>query len=187
MVMPAAKGLFHRAAVESGATLRTGDPAAAEKIAAGLLEELNISSNQCKKLQTVPTVTLITAAAATLRRIGAGHEWSPVLDGKVIPAHPFDLVGPAISKNVPLLIGTCLNEMVNGVDNPEVDTLTNEELLKRVTQKYGDRAESIIAAYKREYPKDSPFGLWEALSAAGMRQNTVTQAERKAAQGGAPV
>jgi para-nitrobenzyl esterase len=186
MVMPAAKGLFHRAAVESGATLRTGDPAAAEKIAAALLEELNISSNQCEKLQTVPTVTLITAAAATLRRIGAGRGWGPVLDGKVIPAHPFDPARPAISKDVPLLIGTCLNEMVNGVDNPEVDTLTSEELLKRVTQKYGDRAESIVTAYQREYPKDSPFGLWAALSAAGMRQNTATQAERKAAQGGAP-
>jgi para-nitrobenzyl esterase len=187
MVMPAAKGLFHRAAVESGATLRTGDPAAAAKIAAGLLEELNISSGQWEKLQTVPTATLVTAAAAALKRMAAGRGWGPVLDGSVIPAHPFDPAAPAISKNVPLLIGTCLNEMVNGVDNPEVDTLTSEELLKRVTQKYGDRAESIVAAYRREYPKDSPFGLWAALSAAGMRQNTVTQAERKAAQGGAPV
>jgi para-nitrobenzyl esterase len=187
MVMPAAKGLFHRAAVESGATLRTGDPAAAAKIAAGLLDELNISSSQWEKLQTVPTATLVTAAAATLKRMTAGRGWGPVLDGSVIPAHPFDPAAPAISKNVPMLIGTCLNEMVNGVDNPEVDTLTSEELLKRVTQKYGDRAESIVAAYRREYPKDSPFGLWAALSAAGMRQNTVTQAERKAAQGGAPV
>jgi para-nitrobenzyl esterase len=59
--------------------------------------------------------------------------------------------------------------------------------MKRVTQKYGDRAESIVSAYRHEYPKDSPFALWAAVSAATARQNAITQAERKAAQGGAPV
>jgi para-nitrobenzyl esterase len=84
------------------------------------------------------------------------------------------------------LLGTCLNEMVNGVDNPEVDTLTSEELMQRVSQRYAEQAPGIVAAYRREYPKESPFGLWAAISAAGMRQNAATQAERKAAQGGAP-
>ena len=87
---------------------------------------------------------------------------------------------------MPLLIGTCLNEGVNGVDNPEVDTLSSEELLKRVTQRHGDHAQSIITAYRREYPKESTFGIWAAMSAAALRQSTATQAERKAAQGGAP-
>ncbi|MDQ2900409.1 MAG: carboxylesterase family protein, partial [Acidobacteriota bacterium] len=132
-----------------------------------------------------------TAQAATLRRMtagrGSGGGWGPVMDGRVIPAHPFDPTGPAVSENVPLLIGTCLNEFVNGVDNPEVDSLTNQELLKRVAQRYGERAESIVSAYRREYPSESPFGLWAAISAAGIRQNTATQAERKAAQGKAPV
>jgi para-nitrobenzyl esterase len=188
MVMPAAKGLFHRAAIESGATLRTGDPDKAAKIADALLKELNISGEQFEKIQAVPAATLITAQAATLRRLGEGglSSWGPVLDGKVIPAHPFDPTGPDISRHIPMMIGTCMNEFVNGVDNPEVDTLTSEELSKRVAQRYGARSQSIIAAYRKEYPKESPFGLWAAISAAGMRQNTVTQAERKAAQNGAP-
>ena len=188
MVMPAAKGLFHRAGIESGSTLRSGEPEASAKIAAALLEELNISNTQFEKIQTVPTATLVTAAAATLKRVTAGRRgggWGPVLDGKVIPAHPFDPVAPAISQHVPLLLGTCLNEMVNGVDNPEVDTLTSDELLRRVSQRYAEQAADIVAAYRREYPKESPFGLWAAISAAGMRQNAATQAERKAALGGA--
>ncbi len=85
-----------------------------------------------------------------------------------------------------MLIGTCLNEFVNGTDNPERETLTSRELEKRVAALYKDHAADIIAAYRREYPKDSPFGLWAAISAAGMRQNAITQGERKAAQGGAP-
>jgi para-nitrobenzyl esterase len=192
MAMPAAKGLFHRAVIESGATLRTGSPDAAAKIASALLEELNIPRSQFEKIQAVPTSKLVMAQAAALRRIsGAGGRpggsgWGPVLDGRVIPAHPFDPSASAVSEHVPMLIGTCLNEFVNGVDNPEVDTLTNEELRKRVAQKYGEHAPDIIAAYRREYPKDSAFGIWAAISAAAVRQNTATQAERKAAQGGAP-
>ncbi len=193
MVMPAAKGLFHRAAVESGATLKTGDPEAAAKVTAALLEELNIPRSQFEKLQSVPTAALVTAQGAALRRLNGGRppgggltNWGPMLDGKVIPAHPFDPAAPAVSRDVPLLIGTCLNEFVNGVDNPEVDSLTSEELLRRVTGKYGEHAQSIVAAYRHEYPKESAFGLWAAISAAGVRQNTATQAERKAAQNGAP-
>jgi para-nitrobenzyl esterase len=161
MAMPAAKGLFHRAAVESGATLRSGDPEAAAKIAAALLEELSIPKSQFEKVQTVSTATLVAAQAAALRRVNNGRPgggWGPIVDGKVIPAHPFDPTAPAISQQVPLLIGTCLNEFVNGVDNPEVDTLTEGELLKRVTQKYGDKSQSIVAAYRKEYPKESPLG-----------------------------
>lgn len=184
MVMPAAKGLFHRAAIESGATLRTGDPEKAAKVAAALLEELNIPKNQFEKIQSVPVADLVKAQATTVRRLKAS--WGPVLDGKVVPAHPFDPAAPPISAHVPLLLGSCLNEFVNGVDNPEVDSLTTEELLKRVAEKHGERAQSIVAAYRKEYPKESPFGIWAAISAAQMRQNTATLAERKAAQNAAP-
>jgi len=192
MAMPSAKGLFHRAVVESGATLKTGSPDEASKVAAALLQELNLSRDQVEKLQTIPAATLVTAQAAALRRVngsrtaGTNVNWGPILDGKVIPAHPFDPAAPALSRDVPLMIGTCLNEFVNGVDNPEVDTLTSEELSKRVAQRYGDQGQHIMNAYRREYPKESPFGLWAAISAATVRQNTATQAERKAQQGGAP-
>lgn len=70
--------------------------------------------------------------------------------------------------------------------HPERDTLTGDELLKRVTTRYKQSAGDILAAYRREYPEQSPFGLWAAISAAGMRQNAITQAERKAAQGSGP-
>lgn len=98
----------------------------------------------------------------------------------------FDPTAPAISDSVPMLIGSNQAEMVNGVDNPEAGSLTNEELLKRVGQRYGGNAKAIIDAYRREYPGGSPFDLWAAISAAGMRQNAFTQGERKAALGKAP-
>lgn len=193
MVMPSAKGLFQRAGVQSGSTLRSGSPDASTKLAAAVLRELNIDKSQLEKLHTVPLTALVTAQGAALRRIagpgvspGPGSGWGPIADAKIIPAHPFDPSAPAISANVPMLIGTCLNEMVNGVDNPEVDTFTEDQLMKRVTERYKSKAADIIAAYRREYPKESTFGIWAAISAARMRQNAIAQAERKTVQGGAP-
>ncbi len=190
MVMPGAAGLFHRVGVESGSTLKSGSSENSARIAAAVLQELNLSKDQVEKIHAVPASALAVAQSAALRRLGgqsAGlRGWSPIVDGKIIPAHPFDPEAPAISAKVPMLIGTCLNEMVNGVDNPEVERFTESDLQKRVADQYQGKAPEIIAAYRREHPDETPFGLWAAIAAGQMRQNAITQAERKAVQGGAP-
>ena len=196
MAMPAAKGLFHRAIVQSGSSLQMGLPEDSAKIAAAVLAELNLSASQMDKLHTIPVESVILAGRGALAKLapprsggpGTGSRqftWRPTVDGKVLPNHPFDPVAPAISASVPMLIGTNLNEFVNGVDNPEVDTLTNEQLMERMKERYGDKGQAIVEAYRREYPKETPFGLWAAISAASSRQNAFTQAERKAALGAA--
>jgi para-nitrobenzyl esterase len=200
MAMPAAKGLFHRAIVQSGSSLRMGLPEDSAKLAAAVLAELNLTKSQIDQIQTLPVESVILGARTALAKLGpppaagrggagaAGGRigWGPTIDGKVVPNHPFDPVAPEISAGVPMLIGTNLNEMVNGVDNPEVDSLTNAELMKRLSARYGDKSQAILDAYRREYPKETPFGLWAAISVASMRQNAFTQAERKAALGAAP-
>jgi para-nitrobenzyl esterase len=193
MGMPMAKGLFHKVGVQSGSTLRSGSAEDAGRLAAVVLEELGISKAGLEKIRTLPTSTLYAVQAPALQRLRASGSavpglggWGPIVDGKLIPAHSFDPTAPAISADIPMLIGTCLNEMVTGCDNPDRDTLSEQELLKRVTEKYKEKASDIIAAYRREYPKDSPFSLWAAISAAGIRLSAITQAERKAAQGAAP-
>jgi para-nitrobenzyl esterase len=190
MGMPAAKGLFHRVGVQSGSLLRSGSAANSAKLAAAVLEELGISKAGLEKIHTLPTSVIQAVQGLAIRRyMGGGSSmaglmaFAPFVDGKIIPAHPFDPVASPISADIPMLIGTCLNEMVSGCDNPERDTLSEQELLKRVTEKYKDKAGDVIAAYRREYPKDSPFGLLAAISAAGSRINAITQAELKAARG----
>src|SRR5205823_6644279 len=113
-------------------------------------------------LRTLPVDRLVAAAQAALRRPGEARlpAWAPTVDGRVLPAHPFDPAAPAVSAGVPLLIGTNLNEGVSGVDNPSADSMTEEELRSRVAARYGDRADAIIAAYRREYPRAVPFDLF---------------------------
>jgi para-nitrobenzyl esterase len=180
MGMPSAKGLFHRVGVMSGSVLRAGDPDKATKLAAAVLDELNISKTNLEKIHSVPLSALATAQSAATRKMKM--QWGPVLDGAVLPAHPFDPAAPAMSASVPMLIGSCQNEFINGVDNPDLDTFSEADLTKQVTESQGEKAAAIIAAYRREYPKETSFGLWATIAAARVRKNAVLQAELKAAQ-----
>src|SRR5215471_305705 len=67
--MPSAKGLFHKASIQSGASLRVGRKENATRIARALLDELKISPGDIKALQAVPAPTLIQAAAKVASRI----------------------------------------------------------------------------------------------------------------------
>jgi para-nitrobenzyl esterase len=199
MAMPSAKGLLHRAIVQSGSMLRAGLPADSGKLAAAVLAELNLSKSQIDQLQTVPVERLTVAAFAAARKLapspGARADtsamirflgWGPTVDGKVLPSHPFDPAAPAVSAHVPMLIGTNLNEFVHGVDNPEAFTLTSQQLEDRLRSRFGERTTAIIAAYRKEYPGARPFDLLSVISTASFRQAAVDQATRKAAQGAAP-
>src|SRR5262249_48110133 len=85
MAMPAAKGLFQRAVVQSGSALRSGSPESASRTAAAVLQELGISKAQIEKLHSLPTSALQAVQLAVLRRMGSrpGGGWSPILDGKI--------------------------------------------------------------------------------------------------------
>ena len=77
---------------------------------------------------------------------------APVVDGVVLPAHPFDPGASAISANVPMLIGSNENEGVNGVDEaPELLSMTEAQVLERIGR-YRGAARPIFEAYRREYP-----------------------------------
>ena len=201
LAMPAAKGLFHKAIVQSGSGLRMATPENTAKLAAATLAELGLNSSNLQQLHTLPVQTLIAAGAAGLRKLqsggpGAGLRvfqkradragWAPTVDGKILPTHPFDPAAPALSANVPMLIGTTLNEFTGGINNPNVDALTETELAERVTTMYGDRAKQIIAAYRKANPKAKPFDIFSFISTVPTRHNAVTQAELKATQGTAP-
>jgi para-nitrobenzyl esterase len=199
LAMPGAKGLFHKAIVQSGSGLRMVRPETSAKVAAAVLAELGLSASQLDQLHTLPVQTLIAAGVAAMRKVApAGgparvynrradrNGWGPTVDGKILPQHPFDPAAPPISANIPMLIGTTLNEFTNGINNPNVDAMTEAELAERVKAMYGDRSGQIIAAYRQAHPKAKPFDLFSFISTVSTRQNAVVQAELKAAQNAAP-
>lgn len=196
MAMPAAKGLFHRAIIQSGPFLKALSPDYSQRVAELLLDELGLSRSQVKELQKIPADRLSGAAAEAMKkmpkpptsRVSAFGEtgWGPTVDGRTLPQHPFDPGAPAISADVPLITGTNLNESVNGVDHPGSNTMTVEEMNRLVREAYGSDAEAIIAAYRQDYPKATPFGLYAAIATSRWRIPAFAQAARKAALGAAP-
>ena len=199
MAMPTAKGLFHRAIIESGPTVKAVTPEFSHRVARSLLDELGLSESRVMELQNVPADRLSGAAVEAMKKVngnppslryGYGWEtrlgWGPTVDGRALPTHPFDPGAPAVSADVPLITGTSLNESVNGIDNPHVNDMTVEQMKQRVRQDFGSQSDSIIAAYREDYPKASPFELYATISTASWRIPEFQQASRKAAQGAAP-
>ena len=194
MAMPAAKGLFHRAAIESGSQLRQSNPEDSEKLAAALLDVLGFSPSEVSKLREVPFEKLAQVQEEALHKAfpqslipGGGGGWRPTADGRILPSQPFDPVAPKISAGIPLLVGTVLNEQMHGINHPEYEDMTAAEALRRARERFHDRAEAVLGAYQKMYPKAKAFDVLSVAFAAQSRQNCVTQAERQSALGGAPV
>src|SRR6266481_2069708 len=196
MAMPAAKGLFHRAIVQSGPFLKSLSPDYSGRLAELVVAELSLSKSQVGELQQIPVDRLSGAAAeamkkmprpkSSLRRVYGEYDWGPTVDGLILPRHPFDPGAPQISADVPLLTGTNLHEGVSGLDRPNANAMEVEELNRLLKEEFGDGSQTIIDAYRRDYPKATPFDLYAIIAAASFRRPAFEQAIRKAALGSAP-
>jgi para-nitrobenzyl esterase len=199
MGMPSAQGLFHRAIIESGSKPLSAPSSLSVDFSDYLLEELQISPSKYADAQHVPYDKLLAAAnravarqrvampappAGQLRQSGAPVGWQPYVDGDVIPANVYYPKAPEMSKGVPVLIGSTLNEFITSVDHPEWDALTWEELKERAEKALPGKGDEAIKIYRNNSPKATPFDLWSQMNATtAMRRNAVEIAKQKAAQG----
>src|ERR1041384_282968 len=182
LATPSAKGLFHRAAVQSGSTLRIATREQATKTAEALLAKLDIPRTRIADLQKISWQQLLDAQAAVATGLGGG--FTPVVDGVVLSHHPFDPVAPPESADVPMIISTTLEDSALALTNFSLDEAGLKTLL---TQRYADKADAILALYKQRYPQKPPFLIQaQIFTDAGFRRGAITQAERKAALGKAP-
>jgi len=192
MAMPSASRLFHRAIIESGAVLRLTTHEDAVKYTDLLLTELGLKAGQIRELQSVPMDRLLAADAAVQKKITVREPGmtpnSPMVDGKVIPAHPWDPKGPALSANIPLLIGYAhTEETLYDRPTPEKLVLDEAGLKDRAAKRLGGDPTRVIDAFRKANPKASPWDLW-ILIATDHPRGTYSRelAKRKADQRGAP-
>lgn len=193
MSMPSAKGLFHHAVIESGAVLRLTTHEDAVKYTDLLLSELGLKAGQVRELQNVPMARLLAADGAVQRKISLREPGmsanSPMVDGKAIPAHPWDPKGPALTANIPLLIGYARTEETL-YDRPTPEKLALDEagLVARASKRIGGDPSRVIAAFRSAHPEATPWDLW-ILIATDHPRGTYSRelAKRKADQQAAPV
>ena len=190
MAMPPAKGLFHRAIVESGSELRLSSRQEADKSARKFLELLHVPPHRVDDLLKIPKEQFI----ATLHSVPEGSEvgWSPVVDGRALPRDSFDPDAPAMTANVPMLIGTNDSETrLFALDDPVSFSLTEVDMrikLKASLQLADNsKLDGLVAAYRKNRPNATPSDIYFAITTdRDFRMGAITQAERKAAQRAAP-
>jgi para-nitrobenzyl esterase len=204
MATPAAKGLFAKAIVQSGAYYGGGitltDRKASRKIAEYTLQNLGIAPADVDKIKTVPYDQLVAAGNAAIAKTAEdlgikgfpGLAWAPVMDGDYIPANPADPELSALSKDIPLMIGNVLNEFstVVGVDSMALEannknSWTDAQAKAELAKRYGAKADAVAKAFLAAYPDKK---LADACFFDGFfRPGTIKVENLKARQGGAPV
>jgi para-nitrobenzyl esterase len=186
--MPQAKGLFQRASIESGATLRLTPKDAATETTQRVLAALGLTASRARDLVTMPVQTLRDVqdklSGTNPMRVG------PVVDGTVLPAHPYDPVAPAISADVPLIVGTNKDESIMFLQRGDLAafSLDDATLRARLKERYGDQADRVLEVHRRGRPSASPTDLFVAITTGQwMWHNAIVLAERKTALKAAPV
>ncbi|HKA50108.1 MAG TPA: carboxylesterase/lipase family protein [Candidatus Dormibacteraeota bacterium] len=200
LAMPAAEGLFHRAVVQSGPGLRGAEPVDGTTFAEHLLAYLGLTTRDLGTLQELPHEAL-TAAVAEMprpplrvepRRLVPGPMPTamllrPVVEGRYLPAHPFDPVAAPSAAKVPLIIGSNKDEAALFLAaDPQRRRLQEPELADRLRLQLSDRLDDVLATYRRTRPGDSPWDLLVGITSEATRLDSIQLAERKLA-GTAPV
>jgi len=180
LAMPAAHGLFQRAAVQSGSLLRHVPRNAGAAVAGLFLQKLGISGNDLRALRDVPWSQILSAQT----ELGA-HLFAPVLDGIHLPHDPWYPDAPPESRDVPLIVSTTLDDAGLFFTNFDLDDAGLQELL---ALRYGERANALLTLYREHFPTKSAYLLYsQIITDAGFRRFAHSQMERKALQRGAPV
>ncbi len=193
LAMPSARGLFHRAIIQSGAAIRVSTRERANALAEAVLKELGVGHNECEQLQTVPAARLLAAIAPASRAVGRSqwplldrYDFGPVVDGNDLPQQPAEPGAPPTAHDIPLMIGGTREESAFFLANDDAvwnGTLTEAELRERLAAVAGGETDALLAVYRSAMPQASPGDrLIAALTGSNFWIRTVLLAERYAAR-----
>ena len=120
--MPIADGLFHKVIIQSASPQRIMYAMYSRRIGAAVVEELGLNSSQIDQMKDISNECLLYAGEKAMNRIKEESlknspntnlfDWSPTVDGNLLPTHPFEVKTFRRSFNVPMLIGGFRNEFM---------------------------------------------------------------------------
>lgn len=193
--MPSAKGLFHKAVVLSGASVKTGEKEYAEKLGEYILKEAGLKPAEIGKLQEMSWMDyylLANRAAAKLAQESgpAGgmmrRGFNPCADGMIIPRDPYYPEATPVAAEVPMIICSTMNELAPSRTNPELEKVTLDQVRENLKNRagfgpgLGDKAGEVVDAYSKVFPDRKPVEIWSMIS--GNRQGVVALADAKSKQ-----
>jgi para-nitrobenzyl esterase len=154
LAMPAARGLFRRAILQSGTANRLGNRETGERLAARILAELGLATHDAAAIREVPAEAILKAQLAVAGTLGRELAFAPIIDGATLPESPLDAVRRGVAADIPLIIGSNRDEAKlfnasvarSAIDEPTLVTRV-AALLPRAAAEDGARA--LVATYRR--------------------------------------
>lgn len=115
MVMPSAKGLFHKAILESGAfpfESQDDNRRFARQGTKKFFKELNLGLGNLAALQQAPYESILSAEKKVAGRLlFSDRAFYPVIDGRIIPEDIYGALRSGCSGDVPIIIGVNAEEL----------------------------------------------------------------------------
>ena len=182
---PKAKGLFHKAIIQSGSADHVTSPSSAKRIAEAFLDQMQVGEEKdFYKLFECPVKDLLTGQRACLKltvdrgiRNDAmpmtGMTLLPVVDGTVLPQRPIDAIRDGQVKDIPLMAGSNQDEWNLFLHTPlfgnmgsadEYRAMTDADLQAKFNASLPNDAQRALDLYYQANPSD-PMTRINALSA----------------------
>ncbi len=184
MAMPSAKGLFHRVWTMSGQQVTVQGPRGATARARVAMDHIGASLDTLRAWPADRLLAALTAKDPTIA--GSRIYWGPVLDA-ALPIHPFWPEAPALSANIPMVMGNTREETGSLIarGDSSIFDLTWETLPDRLER---DMVSDIgvhaaIALYRKLYPDLPPAQVFIRATSAGRSWRAqLLEAEARARQ-----
>ncbi|MBE0609861.1 MAG: carboxylesterase/lipase family protein [Dehalococcoidia bacterium] len=172
LAMPGAKGLFHKAVLQSG-TGRAGDRESGQRIADMLLAEVGLDRARAAELLTIPADRIIEAQSAVAAKVGQGGlVFGPIRDGVTLIDRPIDAVRAGAAAGIPVLAGTNRDEVKLFAATVRRDEMDDESLIRVVDATLGkpgpEKARSVVEVFRKSRAeKGLPGTNLDILDAVG--------------------
>ena len=165
-------------------------PEQAARAAKELFDELG-GGSALERLRDIPASEFLAARLKAIAKAGGVDNFRPVVDAKSLLVHPFDPAAPALSKDIPLLIGTADTEQTFFLgpvaENFALDRAQATARIASFVGVSGAEASRLYKDYDASRANASPSDIMiDVLSDQMYRRNDILAAERKSQQGGAP-
>ncbi len=188
MAMPAAAGLFHRAATMSGQQVTASGPLNGALRAQAMLDALKLGPERVGEIATMPYQRILDALGTRDPVLPyGGVSFAPVLDERNLLRHPFYPDAPAQSAHIPMMIGNTHDEtraFLGG--DPANFTLGWDALPGKLApnMRVDIQPEAVIAVYRKLYPALSASDLlFKITTASRSWRGAIIEAEERARSG----
>ncbi|MDO4160251.1 MAG: carboxylesterase family protein [Prevotellaceae bacterium] len=166
--MKKARGLFDKAIVQSGSMLGCMKKEYSQAIGKRTAEILGFNEDNIDGIKTVPYADLLKANKQATEDVkneaiksgkigileGMMFGWQPVVEGDILTAVPFHDGTELLNNDIPMMMGSTLNEFAGYMGGPDVKTW--DEAITNAKNTYGEKAEDVIREYRNAYPNAEP-------------------------------